>query len=549
MVRRLKSELPPEWDGTPRFPKRELVPLEIDYDEQEREVHRMLRRYTKSLTKHVSDECNRFVIEFVLKLLKKRLFSSPEAFRSTLEKHVASLRRRGPAKSLSLRSVQREIDRMEDDYDDDDQYEEIQKETIGTATQHFRALTEEEESLLEKMRNWAQNAVHKPDSKTRQMLKWLKGVVKPDGRWSDERVIIFTEYRATQKWLMERFATEGLTGGGRVGLLYGGMTVEDREKIKNAFQASPGKSPIRILLATDSASEGIDLQNHCHRIVHFEIPWNPNRLEQRNGRVDRHGQLSKEVLIYHFVAKGYQEQVQRHPDSADSLEADLEFLKKVVDKVDQIREDLGKVGPVIAQQIEDAMLGRRYELDTADAEKQARKAGAILRTERKIREEIQRFHDQLKETRNDLRLSPENIKSVVDIGLDLAGKPPLRETTLDGIWPDPTGRRKECPVFHVPPLGTDSWRYCAEGLADPFETKTIRPIVFDGNLVKHRHDVVLCHLNHRLVQMCLRLLRAEVWSGQHLNRVTARLLPDGIVDTPAVIAHARLVITSGFTRS
>ena len=58
---------------------------------------------------------------------------------------------------------------------------------------------------------------------------------------------------------------------------------------------------MRILLATDAASEGIDLQNHCPRLIHYEIPWNPNRLEQRNGRIDRHGQQAAEVLIYHFV--------------------------------------------------------------------------------------------------------------------------------------------------------------------------------------------------------------------------------------------------------
>jgi len=71
-------------------------------------------------------------------------------------------------------------------------------------------------------------------------------------------------------------------------MLYGGMPTEDRERIKAAFQAAPGASPVRILLATDAASEGVDLQNHCHRLIHYEIPWNPNRMEQRNGRIDRH---------------------------------------------------------------------------------------------------------------------------------------------------------------------------------------------------------------------------------------------------------------------
>ena len=83
----------------------------------------------------------------------------------------------------------------------------------------------------------------------------------------------------------------------------------------------------RILLATDAASEGIDLQLHCHRLVHYEIPWNPNRLEQRNGRIDRHGQKAPEVLVHHFVGAGYEDA------EPGSLEGDLQFLFAAAKKV------------------------------------------------------------------------------------------------------------------------------------------------------------------------------------------------------------------------
>src|SRR5205807_5104915 len=173
--------------------------------------------------------------------------------------------------------------------------------------------------------------------------------IRPGGKWSDERVIIFTEYRATQDWLQGVLAAEGLTGGERLLTMYGGMDSKDRERIKAAFQTDPKQSPVRILLATDAASEGIDLQSHCSRMIHFEIPWNPNRLEQRNGRIDRHGQKATHVRIYHFVAQGYNERERRITEtSVGNLEADLEFLMRTVRKVEVIREDLGKVGPVIA---------------------------------------------------------------------------------------------------------------------------------------------------------------------------------------------------------
>lgn len=100
--------------------------------------------------------------------------------------------------------------------------------------------------------------------------------------------------------------------------------------------------------------------------------------------------------------------------------------------------------------------------------------------------------------------------------------------------------------FQLPPL-KGSWAACAEGLEHP-HTKDIRPITFDESVSRGRDDVVLVHLNHRLPQMCLRLLRAEVWAEKgrsKLNRVTARVVPNDVLDMPVVIAHARLVVIGG----
>jgi hypothetical protein len=231
------------------------------------------------------------------------------------------------------------------------------------------------------------------------------------------------------------------------------------------------------------------------------------------------------------------------------LEGDLEFLMRAVQKIQTIREDLGKVGPVIAEQVEEAMLGRRSRLDTARAEAEARPVREMLRVERDLARQVKQLMDQFQETKRDLRLSPENIQKVVEVALELAGQPPLVETKAAGIWPDP--KRSRCPVFRMPAL-TGSWSVCTEGLQHP-HTGAIRPIVFDHDLAKDasgkpRDDVVLVHLNHPLVQMSLRLLRAEVWSqeaGKRLHRITARLVPDGVLAAPAIIAHARLVVIGG----
>jgi superfamily II DNA or RNA helicase len=546
MVRRLKSELPPRWDGSPRFPARRLSAIEIPYSEAERAVHTTLQRYTELRLRGVGDAAHGFAAEFVLKLLKKRLFSSPAAFQATLRHHERTLqevkRQRSPAPAMGL--LRRLIDEAEQD-DSDEVLEESAADAVEGASRFFVELSEEERALLQRMREWATTAMGRPDSKAQELIRWLTTTVRPGGRWADERVIIFTEYRATQNWLQTLLAAQGFTQGDRLLTLYGGMDPEARERVKAAFQADPAVSPVRILLATDAASEGIDLQNHCARLIHYEIPWNPNRMEQRNGRIDRHGQKAREVLIYHFVGQGYEVRRDREDLAPGRLEGDLEFLMRAALKVEQIRTDLGTVGPVIADQVEDAMLGRRRRLDTDAAERKAEPVRAMLKFERRLREQIAQLTEQLTETWRDLRLAPENVQSVVEIGLALAGQPPLREAKVRGIWPDPSGGRTRCPVFQVPPLA-GTWARCADGLPHP-HTGEVRPIIFDHALAAGRDDVVLGHLNHRLVQMCLRLLRAEVWSSQgrkRLHRITARLVPNQVLDTPAMVGHARLVIVS-----
>jgi len=558
MVRRLKSD--PDFvnpiSGEPLFPQRRLVPLEVEYSEKERAVHQWLRNYSKLRQDHAQNKNEAYVTEFVLKLLKKRLFSSPAAFADTLAKHEQTLDRYehvetqaelATAKRRSTPQVsvlRKQIDELDDSYADDDEYESAAEVATSAASAHFAPLSPEERSLLKQMRTWAESARSKGDAKVATLIDWLRAIVKPkdgpkeNGGWSDERVIIFTEYRATQKWLQDRFVSAGLADPGRLAIIYGGMDSDDRELVKAAFQSDPRQSPVRILLATDAASEGIDLQKYCHRLVHIEIPWNPNRLEQRNGRIDRHGQRF-EPEIYHFVARGYQQRLGANfSGSVADLDADLEFLMRAAQKIETIREDLGKVGPVIAGKVEAAMLGKRRDLDTQTAEAEAQQVRTTYAFERRLQEDIQRFHKQRLETQQSLGITPQRVEAVVQTALAMDEQQPLQPTDKPG-------------VFHVPPL-RGSWQYCVDGLAHP-HTQEIRPITFDPAHVDHAESVVLAHLNHRLVQKALRLLRAEVWSpnaGNGLQRMTARvipdhLFPDGVSDEPVVIGLARLVITGG----
>lgn len=223
--------------------------------------------------------------------------------------------------------------------------------------------------------------------------------------WDGERVIVFTEYRDTQRWLHERLISAGVPNEA-IAQLYGGQDRDERERVKNVFQDDPDIDPVRILLATDSASEGINLQNHCHRVLHWEIPWNPNRLEQRNGRVDRHGQTAAKVEIVHFVPQGWdQEREEGTGFTEGTLEDAMAFLGVAVRKVEQIRTDLGSAGEVIASQVEQKMLGKRSSWQTTDREIQSLAGKAVLKIERNLAHDLQQAQDQLTRTRTELNLN------------------------------------------------------------------------------------------------------------------------------------------------
>ncbi len=539
MVRRLKSQITDK-DGRRLFPDRKLKTLEIDYTDEERRIHRLLGEYTQKRLESTRDAPGRMATHFICMLLKKRLFSSPAAFCTTLEKHMQTVSGRGGSPNRRQPFEERILERLVEQAEDlgqlDSSHEEIQAEALEIASGFFHPFDSGEQSLLKELSAWAQKARNKPDSKADALLAWLGHHIKPRGKWSDDRVVIFTEYLTTQKWLHSLLATNELGDPTRLMTMYGGMDTQTRDRIKAAFQADPRISPVRILIATDTASEGIDLQNHCNKLIHVEIPWNPNVMEQRNGRIDRHGQRQPEVLIWHPVARGYAESPVAGTRPGD-LEGDLEFLMVAARKVDAIRHDLGSVGNVIAQQVEEAMLGRRSSLDTGSVEEKAAIQRKHLIPEQRIRDRVERLHARLFETRKNLGLTPERVRRAVETALDLADQPELKPVRVD--WA-PDGS-----VFDLPPL-RGSWADCEKGLNHPFDINRRRPITFDQTVASGRDDVVLIHLDHRLAQMSLRLLRAELWANddvKKMHRITAEML-DGTMDPggPVIVVWSRLLV-------
>ncbi len=216
-----------------------------------------------------------------------------------------------------------------------------------------------------------------------------------------------------------------------------------------------------------------------------------------------------------------------------------EFLRVRIEIVAAREEAVYKAyHSVPSSEIVHENIERRRDLDTRQAEARMEKSRRFVKAERDLRERVAKLHERLNETRHEQSLVPDHIERAVRTALRLADKPDLEPVSLAGA-PDGT-------VFRMPPL-SGSWSRCLEGLEHPY-TQKVRPITFDHEVAKGRDDVVLVHLNHRLVQMSLRLLRAEIWARddvKKLHRVTVRSLPDGRIEGPAVVVMSRLVVTGG----
>jgi superfamily II DNA/RNA helicase len=166
---------------------------------------------------------------------------------------------------------------------------------------------------------------------------------KGDRKWTGQRVLIFTEYGDTKRYLRTLLgaAVDGTDEcEDRIMEFHGGMSDEQREEVQRAFNSPPEDHPVRILIATDAAREGVNLQGHCADLFHFDVPWNPARMEQRNGRIDRTLQPAAEVRCHYFI----------YPDRPEDM-----VLRKLVEKVDIIQRELGSISSVFLDRFNDVL--------------------------------------------------------------------------------------------------------------------------------------------------------------------------------------------------
>jgi hypothetical protein len=575
MVRRLKRDL--RKLGVERFPRRMLVQFSLraqgdswslersGYDAEsgesllpvtsvldaapalELDLANMLQRYTE-LCAPASGQGR-----FAFVCLQQRLLSSPEAFARTLQAHVQGVERRGGVTvketrqlALGLQAgeqaavVDAELHGTSDEVLDANEQYEVQRQSA-----HLPSPSEEALQLLGRMREVAERARRVPDAKTRALLAWMREHLCPaiglgpqamaSRSWTTRRVILFTEYADTKRYLLQLLnAAIAHTDNAEERILqfHGGMGDDARDAVQRAFNRAPEQEPVRILIATDAAREGVNLQGHCADLFHIDIPWNPSRLEQRNGRIDRTLQDAEEVRCHYFL----------YADRSED-----QVLDAVVRKVATVQRELGSLGAVLLGQLEQVLVSgigktTKRAVEQVGADAKTSTVQSELETQRDdieaLRAEVDRAGRRLESSRRILEVDPDSLRGVVEVGLTLSRAAPLkaRGTTHDGR-----------PTYELPELER-SWDKTLDSLRPPrgrdeafweWRQRPPLPITFHP-LTRLSEDAEQLHLAHPFVKRILDRFLAQGFGAHDLTRITTVVAPDESV--VRVIAYGRLTL-------
>ncbi len=510
-VRRLKAELTDK-EFKPR--RLTVLPFSPSADEQ-----RQFTTLDRILTDSARANGKRRSGDIVAMLLKKRFLSSPWSFARTLELY----------EQAAVTGRQLQLD------DEDAYYEEVlgsgqSDEEEGEADHpEFTALRQSKGSDplvtatsrdIASLVEWGRGYEHRPDSRLEALITFLDAICRPDAAtWTNERVVVFTEYATTLDWIARVLTQCGYRDV--LATIQGSTPAEEREKIRAQFTEDPAKYDVRVLIATDSAGEGIDLQTHCHRLVNFDIPFNPSRLEQRIGRIDRYGQRETPE-IRHFAPES----------TSTTYAADLDFMRRIAEKVGNVAQDLGSVNQVIGADVQNHFsptATSRKATPTAPDDGNSiitRALAGGIELNRRLTELSRTYAERKVE----MHLTPGNARRVVDAALALTAQPPLVEVGHADT---------DAQVFTVPGLGS-AWQPALRGLDTRLEPGVPRPITFDDQATQVT-DLVHVHLGHALMQRSTRVLRSALFSvDAPVNRVTA-VVVDGLPQS-CVAAVSRLVL-------
>jgi ERCC4-related helicase len=541
MVRRLKDELR-ELVPSLGLPKREVVQRDISglpEDAPDLALMRLLTQYRTLREKRLEGgrRSQQTAPNLVITTLQKRLFSSIEAFNSTLRVHRKSMEKLAseaeaePEHDLST-DLLTEVNTPDADDERADRPEEEVTEgieqAVASATERSKGLHQispEEIVLLDRMAEIASQSRRVADPRLTDakwgLIPWIrKNLFNPHGAWNNRRVLIFTEFTETKTYLRQQLETAFANSDRaeeRIATYQGGPGGGKLDEIKRAFNASPDLNPLRILIATDAAREGVNFQNYCADLFHFDVPWNPSRMEQRNGRIDRKLQREEVVRCHYFVF------TQRPEDHV---------IRTLVRKTETIRTELGSLSPVLERRIEDmfssgikASLAANIEMIDADASGRKtveEELESVRKRKVELSRELESLDDYLEDSKNYVGLTPPDFINAISTALELNDCPPLKG------GPD---------RWHFPEIHGRAWFRAMDSLRAPkpkdqdfYEWRAsspIRPVVFKSP--EHIDEsVVHLHLEHRVVQRLLGRLRAQGFVHNDLARACVGQTDDAI---------------------
>ncbi len=569
MVRRLKADLRRLGEA---FPERVIEAIRIGglaEDTPELGLARELAAYGELRMKRIASLPTQkaALAKLAFVGLQQRLLSSIAAFARTLKVHRATLQRMvdgdaaGSVAAAALAFVARPTneDNSELGLDDDRAEQSIDADEDATAeaasalgaADAAQVDLRAELAAVDAMLAIAERAAAQPDARVRWLTDWIKANLLTGQSWNRRRLIIFTEYEDTRRWL-ERRLREAIEGtelaDDRIGIFTGATGSDRREDVKRAFNTDPDAEPLRILICTDAAREGINLQAYCSDLIHFDLPWNPSRLEQRNGRIDRKLQPAPQVFCRYF--------------RYEQREADI-VLEALVRKTETIREQLGSVGQVIEDRIakrlaeggialgQGVIIARAIEAEN-DAERLRRARAEMddderIRHERLLKEQTD-LQSALERSRERVGVDPEDLQRVAAAALSRAGyaldgaRGPLAGK-VETFKLDPTD-----PAFAKDAGWDDAFddlrvrpRKRGERIADWRRNAPIRLIAFQPPILsdgRDASDVVQVHLEHRLVRRLLSRFISQGFQSK-LSRLSVIYGPGA---QPRVVLMGRLAV-------
>ena len=506
-VRRLKSQI-----AGKDFRSRQVKPLLYEASPEEEQVYADLDELLRSSGRAQG----RRSLDIAALLLKKRFLSSPWAFARTLENYLDQ--------SLSGGA-------LDDEYDDyytevmgsgqaDEEEGLVAQPELDTllATRGSDPLSAATREQLEELAGRVRNYQSRPDSRLEALIGFLDAVCRPDGRtWTNERVVVFTEYADTLEWIVSVLRQRGYDER-RLAVIRGSTPAEEREDVRARFNADPVDEDVRVLIATDAAGEGIDLQAHCHRRVNFDIPFNPSRLEQRVGRIDRYGQREDPEIRYLVPAGG-----------GGLYAGHQEFLGRLADKIATETRDLGEVNPLIDEQITERFLGRSPRRARGRGRDEKAIDSALAGSGR-LNQQLTTLARGYEDRKAAMHLTPRAGRRVVDEALRMTHQP-----LLDEVGSELT----DAQVFAVPDLAR-SWQDAVACLSTRLRPGELRPVTFDEEAGRVS-GIVHVHLGHPLMRKATRILRANLFSPHsRVNRVTAVVLPG--LENSCAASMSRLVL-------